>query len=290
MNSPHKPLPHLFLSTQVAAAILLVLLLLGSAVLIYDYSEHNKQASDLATLRELDSRISTTISSLKHSKYSNYDKLNDQTNYLRHTSSSFWEQLPSEIADHIGKEKTSFQGQLERRLNVIEQFKSHLAVLKNSLLYFSMIAGHILDNKPGKEIANLIHQIRYKHLAYLTEGDYTYLHQMKQLKEKLSSINPKQSVEFEKLLTHIEMIFSYSIDVHEMEQQLTEESLQQTLIKIEGIHSQHYRLAQQVSKYQHIVIPALVSLLLVLLTIALINLWRCQRRITDVIPASEALE
>lgn len=133
---------------------LLVFLIIKSQNI--DFNRHNDYVIGLRQLSELDAKLNEDILQLRDGLLNYYDSIVDKLNNLQ-TLQNRLEKTPAFIGQQgqreINHKLQAHEALLHHKEELIEEFKSQNAVLRNSLSYFPIAVTNLVD-EASKEVSN----------------------------------------------------------------------------------------------------------------------------------------
>ena len=137
-------LPYLFLNSQAI-----------------DRQEHERIVRQLSEMKSLNARVSEEVMGSRFGLSANYDRLVEALERLARAAQAFCDEIPPSVLPHTKRAVERFEAMMERRHDNVERFKSHNAVLKNSLSYLPTAIDHFLGAPPlPPERAELAEELR----------------------------------------------------------------------------------------------------------------------------------
>ncbi|HLK59036.1 MAG TPA: methyl-accepting chemotaxis protein [Chthonomonadaceae bacterium] len=242
--------------------ILLALGVIGALAFLFvktqatHIAEHNHIAENLGRAKQLDATLTEILLESRYALLTNYDPLVQTLSDLKALQVGNRKELhalyPKEVKN-LDAQLDSYDGTLAQKEDIIEEFKSENAILKNSLTYLPTIIGHALreisadgQGQAGPQLSALLHDT----LIY-SQNSNKPLHdsltaQLQALERYNSAYRSETQSDFNMALAHARTVLQYkdtldsrlvqfvslpgakrSDDIYRNEQTLYQQTLQQ---------------------------------------------------------------
>jgi PAS domain S-box-containing protein len=225
----------------VCGAVLLFVILMWQSSAI-DYNQHERYQEKIVQQFQSDATIDQTILKSQYSLLSSYDPLVRAVNDQR----TFQQDL-QQIPDFIGGDKSAIQSVLAENLktvkvqeDLVERFKSHNAVLKNSLSYLPNLIQDLKKQglaKDGTTVASMLDNI----LLYTVAVDVDLV---PVIQAQLNQLQPLANPPLVKLaLAHTKIILDGKPKIAEITKAILALPISENIRKLDSSYSQSYQNA-----------------------------------------------
>ncbi len=221
-----------------------------------DREEHDQYQMALLQLKESDASLDQAILRTRHRLYISYDPLNVELARIKQLHQSV--KTPPRYIDQNGvvefeKEWQEFDQAINREGELIQEFKSHNAVLNNSLRYFPFAARALAQRAAENgesDLASRLNQLTSDTLRYSLAPDglqQQIAEQIKALTEKTESQWSNRKDELLMILNHGKTILDQQESVDQLMNELLDVPTAPHAAALFRLHGQHYEAALQTS-------------------------------------------
>jgi len=232
----------------VVAAGLLILFEQAQPV---DPQEHNSLISDLRELQMLDTKLGETVLQHYYRLYHNYDSVVAIMKRMqvlvaglaRHQQKGLLPDNPQ-----IMRELSELHQRLEQKEAMLEEFKSHNAVIKNSFLYLPRQVNLVLETLPESLHDQFELLVRDMLLITLHQGEYARtslkLH-IEEVERSIPNLPERARILAKSVALHARSIMANELDITESLEQLSSTEREDALgANLERYYLSHYGALQ----------------------------------------------
>ncbi len=186
-----------------------------------DLHSHALTLQHLASLKELDVSVNDKLYEVYFGLIPDLDDLLTAQDNLARESHEFTTGLPEELQQHVQIPWEEYVLLLNRKLELVEGFKTNNAVLKNSVRYFPILSDELLAAhryEPGPQrLIQLVDELRHELLLSGTNLGYDRIAKHNELLGKLQNDFPQLPIHlsgiFEAIQNHAKTIIRSRQDV-----------------------------------------------------------------------------
>jgi PAS domain S-box-containing protein len=210
---------------------------------------HLRTIQNFEQLSKQDARLNQFVLQARYGQLKNYDPIissQQQIDFLLNT-------MAQEKADYFGKGNSEIQQAFQhyrelfkQKYQLIENFKSQNAVLRNSLQYFPIASKLQLDtHAPQSERAQLIHELHNNVLLYDYNATADLKNRIQQTLTMLQLSAEDGDEALESLNKHVAIIMSHKTEVDTLVHKITQSTTSFQADKLHQIYSQLFTKRQQ---------------------------------------------
>ncbi|WP_052199478.1 response regulator [endosymbiont of unidentified scaly snail isolate Monju] len=182
-----------------------------------DPAEHARILHDLNEIKNRHALLEQTLMETRAGIIPTYDDLTEAGRNLLAAEQTFKQRLPPELTGTIAPHLSRYERLMEEKRLLVEQFKSHHAVLRNSLNYLPIAVDDFLSRfypVPGKEVLKadlekLVHVILQFNLTADLNARITARKILWSLPAPSNAFPEKERKAFNMLLTHAHIAILY---------------------------------------------------------------------------------
>ena len=217
------------LRTQKWALGLAALLLLGwlfRESTQIDIELHVRTVQHFEQLREQDAQLSRFVLQSRYGLLHNYDPLVNtqrEVGLILEELSHDKPDLFSAGTKPIQKAFAEYQAGLQQKSNLVENFKSHNAVLGNSLRYFPLVARQQrVRFHSTARLESLLHDLLESVLLFNQQPEDGFKQQVRQSMEALQQSEIRTDPAITSLLQHVNIILGHMVEVNDLARQISQ--------------------------------------------------------------------
>jgi len=222
------------------AALLLLSWLFKQSVQV-DIDLHLRTVQNFEQMRQQDALLNQYILESRFGQLKNYDPIVSAQQDISYLLETLEKEKPSYFSNGNTKIQQAFMQYRTlflQKTELIDKFKSHNAVLRNSIQYFPLASQLKLEEiGPLSENAKLIHDLRESVLLYDHHSSIELKNHIQQLLHVLrQSANPTDST-LQSLMKHVDIIIDHKIEVDELTLNITQSKTMAQADKVFDIYS-----------------------------------------------------
>jgi PAS domain S-box-containing protein len=236
----------------ISAVVLFAFLFIKAQAI--DFNQHSRYVVTLRHINELDARINQNILEVRYGLLTYYDPIVNDLKKLKDLQAPL-KQIPAFIIQENRKEihqvLQSYVGFLQKKEQLIEDFKSNNAILRNSLSYFPIAIGKAVKKasaEPGSEnLVTLLNSLLRETLVYNLSSNGNLI---PNINERIEAIRNSQkrlnsSLNEDDLsipIAHAQIILQYQFSVNNLVGQIL---VLPTVQRAESLSEAYYSSYQQ---------------------------------------------
>lgn len=252
---------------------------------------HLRTIQNFEQLRQQDARLNQYVLQSRYGQLKNYDPIissQQEINFLLNI-------LALEMPSYFGEGHTEIQQVFKkyrqlfiRKAELVENFKSHNAVLRNSIQYFPVASKLQLDAlDPQSERALLLHELRENVLLFDHNANGDLKNHIQRTLTLLGGPSEDGDRELDSLIKHVVIIMSHKNEVDVLTSEITQSKTAEQADKLMQIYSHLFTEREHVTaRYKF----ALVILSVLMLAYLVIIFSRLQATRNSLISSLRELE
>ncbi len=224
-----------------------------------DAHAHTLIVNSFSTLKEYEAVADRTLIETRFGLHPSYDPLVDSLSRLLRFSDRFEGQLPVDTAAELSPQLRDYHALLEEKRDRVEDFKSHNAVLINSLAYFPSLCDEFIARSNDDGAVRQINLLLQHTLNYAMNSAHSELESAHGLLSSLAVEvgGPPGSLQMvlEDIIVHGRLILRYKAHVDDLIRQVTSVPTEQAVADLQAAYFFHYQQQQaQVGLYRSLLI------------------------------------
>ena len=244
-------------------------------------SLHVRTVTHFEQLRQQDAQLNQYVLQSRYNLLRNYDPVVSSQQRIHELLNTLQQDKPDDFSPGetpIQQEFTRYRKLFETKFAVVEAFKSHNAVLRNSLRYFPLAVQHLID-LPGSDPKRnaLLHNLLESVLLFdNAPSDGHQLH-IEQVMGQLLQLDPKNTEAMGMLARHVGIILEFQRDVNQYTRDITQAQSTAAGDTLFAMYSQRYTERQQKADRFRLALALLAVAMLAYLAWMLTALQRARR-------------
>jgi len=244
-------------------------------------SLHVRTVTHFEQLRQQDAQLNQYVLQSRYNLLRNYDPVVSSQQRIHELLNTLQQDKPDYFSPGetpIQQEFTRYRKLFETKFAVVEAFKSHNAVLRNSLRYFPLAVQHLID-LPGSDPKRnaLLHNLLESVLLFdNAPSDGHQLH-IEQVMGQLLQLDPKNTEAMGMLARHVGIILEFQRDVNQYTRDITQAQSTAAGDTLFAMYSQRYTERQQKADRFRLALALLAVAMLAYLAWMLTALQRARR-------------
>ena len=185
--------------------------------------------------------------------------------------------------DSLDKTIEKYCATLEKRLKLIEEFKSKNAILSNSLFYIQKLASEVnnQDRAEGAKEGSFKNQLLKMSLAYSLVSTPEAHQQLANMLANTSTPNSIQSAEVENIMLHAAKILETKERLDLLTKEIDNSDSNQLLDEARQTYLQSYSSAEKIAKIYRRLLFGACTLFLLFIFNNITLLWRAAKKLTN---------
>ncbi len=191
-----------------------------------DIELHLRTVQNFEQLRQQDARLNQYVLQSRYGQLKNYDPIVSSQQYISFTLDRLQQEKPLYFGDGHSEIQLAFKkysSLFKQKNELIENFKSHNAVLRNSMQYFPIASKLQLDLlEPQSERALLLHELRENVLLYDHSATNDLKDRIHEIITVLQQSTESGDTQLESLIKHVTIIMAHKIEVDTLTRDITQ--------------------------------------------------------------------
>ncbi len=226
--------------------------------------EHPRIIETFHLLTEHDSMLNEEVLRLNSNLLSHYDPLRlidkDLVGFAKKLKSAEFG-LYQTISPTLDEQINQLDRYITEKLNIVDSFKSHRSILRNSAAYFPIIVTEVSTSQTPA-VKQLLQQLLIDVLRYENNPDSSLKHQVQAMIAQLKQQQGAKEQKMDPLLRHASLIITHKEHVEVLIQRLNALPTKQTIAKIDQLYSALQSKKQlEANQYQNIIYLLAILLL-----------------------------
>lgn len=272
-------------------AALLLLAWLYSQSAQVDSSLHVRTVGHFEQLQQQDARLNQYVLQARFHLLRNYDPLVATQQRIRQLLGALEADKPNYFSagsTPVQREFMRYRTLFDSKFALIEDFKSHNAVLRNSIQYFPLaIRGLLAGAARSQQRVDLLHDLLESVLLYdvasadLQSQRARQRQHIEQVLQRLLRAAPDQAPELETLARHVTIILDYRGEVDQLTKDITQLQSTEEADALFAAYGALYTQRQQAADRYRLALAMLALVILGYVAWTLLALRRARRTLTD---------
>lgn len=273
--------------TMLVLALILIVLFKKSQSI--DYDTHAKILQTITTFKELNALFDDRMFEVYFGITATLDELVESEKKLTNLSKAFYLGLSAQTAKELELPWKQYQVLLEKKLLLIDGFKSNNAIFKNSFHYLPVITQEFIkanlrltrDEALNRLVENLVREILmttfdrgYEHIERINN----LLNQTEQVANTETSLEVKELLE--SIISHCRLIIKYRQDVHTRMNGIRYLPIPQAVDDVYETYLSSFSKLQQETQYYRIASFLVAGLLVIMIVYFLYRLNASKRHMS----------
>ena len=267
----------------VAALAALVWLYLQSTQV--DIELHMHTVQHFEQLRQQDARLNQYVLQARYGQLKNYDLLVGTQQEIERLLQALTQDKPdffSQGETQIQQAFTRYRHLFDQKTEQIEQFKSHNAVLRNSLRYFPLAAHASLARAAvSSSRAAQLHSLLEEVLLFDQHASPTLAAAIEKKMISLKNASPQQDAGMVELAKHVDIILSHKIEVDDFVRDITQTETNAQADRLFQLYGGIFTRREQQAAHYKLALALLSGLMLAYVAWVLAKLQRSRRILNE---------
>lgn len=275
-NLPFKTLGWL------AALLVLGWLYLRSSQI--DPSLHVRTVAHFEQLRQQDARLNQYVLQSRYTLLRNYDPVVATQNRIGELLNALQDDKPdyfSPGATPIQQEFARYRELFATKFAMVENFKSHNAVLRNSMHYFPLAVQQLINQPAGSPQRNAqLHNLLESVLLFDTDPSAEHKQHIQQVMAELLQLDINNREAMASLARHVNIILEFQQDVNQFTKDITQSESTTEGDTLFAMYGQQYTVRQQSADRYRLALALLAACMLAYVAWTLTALQRARKTLT----------
>jgi len=245
-----------------------------------DSALHVRTVAHFEQLREQDARLNQYVLQSRYGLLRNYDPLVATRQNITTLLTTLAQDQPTYFAtgeEAMAQAFKRYRDVFETKFGMVEDFKSHNAVLRNSMHYFPLAVQQLLA-LPGSARRNrLLHELLESVLLYDSQSGTAQQEHIQKVMAELQSAEQAHRQAIASLTRHVNLILSYQIEVDQFTQDITQSHSTAEGNTLFSLYGQSYTESQQAADRYRLALALLAAAMLAYVAWTLTALQRARR-------------
>ena len=265
-----------------AALVLLAWLYTQSSQV--DTSLHVRTVGHFEQLRQQDARLNQYVLQARFNLLRNYDPLVTTQQRIIELLGALQADKPQYFSVGempVQREFMRYRALFESKFSLIEDFKSHNAVLRNSMQYFPMATqGLLADVAKSKLRVDLLHNLLESVLLFDAAPSAERRRHIEQVLQELIQSATGQAQELTMLARHVAIILDYQHEVDQLTKEITQSQSTEEADALFAAYGALYTQRQLVADRYRLALVAVAVMILAYVAWTMAALRRARRNLT----------
>ncbi len=278
----------------VGLAIILAVSVLFINTQSFENSSHSNIIDNLRKIKQYDAMLDRSVLSSRYQLFHNYSIIDEYIIQLRESIDELERSVIAKyakdsalISDNLGELASAYKEKNE----IIEDFKTDNALLKNSLNIFSGGVNEFMSNQENKveinkfDMQDLLHNIMVLNISRDKNEKIKLLEQVYAFKNYKHGFNVNDTVDFENLLKHAEIIIEKREVLNNSIDNILQSSIRKSSTDLQRYYLEYYKNQQVIGGYFNV---TLFVFALILIGFIIRILFRNQKYADDLFREKES--
>jgi two-component system sensor histidine kinase/response regulator len=276
-----------FLLVGVLAVLLIGFLYTQSRAL--DPIAHARVLQGLSRLKELDAILEVHLIKTRYGELPHFDSLTAAVKDSLAFSRGFDELLDDDTAILLKDTLWQLNQAQGLKRNHVEDFKSHYAVMRNSMAFLPLVAERLLQQASPREAgfdqAEVVHRLLEKVMSYILTSDPLDRRLALDLLQALEAQSPSLPAELQdahqSIILHGRLVLAFKEQIDKLLTLASGVSVEQRISELSGQYLDRYALlSDRVAVYRKVLV-GFSTLLVLLVVFGLVRLSRASEQLKD---------
>ncbi|MDD5481258.1 DAHL domain-containing protein, partial [Rhodoferax sp.] len=250
-----------------------------------DIDLHVRKVAYLEQLRQQDARLNQYVLQSRYGLLLNYDPLVASQQDIAHLLASLQTISPTLFGAGNSPLQLAFanyKNQFKDKFALVEAFKSHNAVLRNSARYLPLAVAELL-NQPGRtpQRDKLLHDVLESVLLFDAHGNEKLVGHIRTVMATLAAQERQQREAVALLAKHVEIILSYQNEVNQFTKNITQSRTAADGDQLFEIYSQQFAQRQHQAEQYGLAVALLAAAMLAYVAWMLATLQQARKTLTE---------
>ena len=234
-----------------------------------DIDLHLRIVHNFEKMRQQDAQLNQYILESRYGQLQNYDPIVTSQQEITHILKTLKKENSAYFSHGDTKIQQAFmhyQTMFNQKTVLIEKFKSHNAVLRNSIKYFPIASQqHLAQIDPSSEQAFLIRELRENVLLFDYDMAMTLKSRIQQLLTTLQQSASRDDPALKSLVKHVDIILTHKIEIDDLARSITQSKTTAQADHVFQIYSELFAERERLAANYKLAIALLSVLMLMYL-------------------------
>lgn len=232
-----------------------------------DIDLHLRTVHHFEQMRQQDAQLNQYILESRYGQLQNYDPIVSSQQEIAYIFDTLKQEKSAYFSNGNTKIQQAFmhyQTLFNQKTELIENFKSHNAVLRNSIKYFPIASQqHLAQLEPSSEQAFMIRELRENVLLFDYDTSTVLKSRIQQIIIALQQSSSRDEPALKSLIKHVDIILTHKIEIDELARSITQSKTAAQADKVFQIYSELFaERERQAANYKLAI--ALLSVLMLM--------------------------
>lgn len=250
-----------------------------------DIDLHVRIVRNFELLQEEDAKLSKYVLQSRYGLLKNYDPLVVTQDQIENILGQLEHEAPLFFSDgktSMQKTYSEYRALIQQKNELVENFKSHNAVLRNSLSYFPIAVNVQLAHvRKGSREEDLLHELLENVLSYDQNVTELLRNKINANLSELSKSSIGKDPAIANLFRHVEVIVSHKVEVDELTRDITQSGTVAVAEKLLTFYNEDFARRDHSAANYRLLMAVLAALMLTYVGWLMLNLQQARNTLTD---------
>jgi PAS domain S-box-containing protein len=250
-----------------------------------DGALHVRTVAHFEQLREQDARLNQYVLQSRYGLLRNYDPLVTTRQKIVQLLDALQQDQPLYFGagdGPIAKEFRHYRTLFDDKFELVEGFKSHNAVLRNSMHYFPLAVNQLMNSSAAQQRRDhLLHDLLESVLLYDNQSGTQLQPHIEQVMTELLQLDSRPNPDMASVAQHVKLILGFEAEVNQYTKDITQSQSTAEGNALFALYGQNFSARQQSADRYRLALALLSATMLAYVAWTLNALQRARKTLTD---------